>query len=177
MEEITPVPLNEVEVEKKEENKEGKAAKKWSIVFFIFSCLSLIAVLGTFVLPILIILFGLLSVIAWCCFILAGSVFTIGLMWTIDGVKEFNHSWMAFNNMLFEAGNVIAEKALQAVPYIIVVGAILFAATWPFMIVGRIKDKNRKKYYTGMIIALSVLTVFFVAASILTMVAHNGVNA
>lgn len=173
---IKPVPLEEVKVEeKKEEIKEGRAAKKWSVFFFVMSVILLALVAGTIVLPIIIFIFGLLSVMCWLCFILFTTVFTLGMIWLVDGIKEFNHGWMDFNEMLFTAGNSIYEKVIVYVPYLIGVGSVFFLITWLFMILGRCKDKNRKKYYTGMIIASSVLTVMFIAVSIITMIAHNNV--
>lgn len=178
VEEIKPVPLDQVEQTepvKKEEIKKGRGARKWSMFFFVMSVILLVMVAGTIVLPIVIFIFGLFSALCWICFILFISVFTLGMIWMNDGVKEFNRGWMDFNDMLFTAGNSIYEKAIAYVPYLIVVGSVFFAITWLFMIIGRCKDVNRKKYYRGMIIASSVLTVLFIAASIITMIAHNNI--
>ena len=41
------------------------------------------------------------------------------------------------------------------------------------MIVGIIKDKNRKKLYTGLIIALSVITLLFAISAGITLVAYK----
>ena len=174
MEEIKPVPLEEVEQQnKKEEIKEGRAARKWSMCFFVFACIMLLVVAGTIVLPVVIMLFGIVSALCWICFILAGSVFTLGMIWLSDGVKAFNKGWMAFNDTIFNAGNTIYKKVLPVVPILVIIGSVFFLSTWLFMIIGRIKDKNRKKYYTGMIIALSVLTVLFIGVAVVTMIAHN----
>ena len=173
MEEITPVPLEEVKEEKKEEIKEGKAMKKWSLFFFIMAAIGLLVVASAIALPIIIMIFGVLSALMWVCFVLAISVFTLGMIWLNEGVKAFNKDWMAFNNMLFHAGDTIYQKALSAVPYLVIGGSIFFVGAWIFIIIGIIKDKNRKKLYTGLIIALSVITLLFAISAGITLVAYK----
>lgn len=155
------------------DNKKGSKTKRWSLFFFIMSCIALLTVISTFVLPLIIVVFGLLSVIVWFIFLAGGTIFTLGMMWTIDGVKDFNSDWMAFNNQIFEAGNTIADQVLKAIPIVVIVSSVFFSITWLFMILGINKDKDRKKYYKGMIIALSVLTVIFIAFSIVTLIMHS----
>lgn len=170
MEEITPAPIEEV---KKEEIKEGKAMKKWSMFFFVMAAIGLLVVASAIVLPVVIMIFGVISALAWICFVLFISVFTLGMIWLNEGVKAFNKEWIAFNDMLFHAGDTIYQKAIVAVPYLVIGGSIFFVGAWIFIIIGICKDKNRKKLYTGLIIALSVLTVLFAIAAAVTLVAYK----
>ena len=61
MEEENMIVEAEQQVEEKQDNKEGRALKKWSLFFFIFCCIALIMVGSTFALPVVIILFGIYS--------------------------------------------------------------------------------------------------------------------
>lgn len=173
MEEVELVPTEEVQEEKKEEIKEGKAAKKWSMFFFVMSALGLMVVAGSIALPIVIMLFGVISALCWVLFVLFISVFTLGMIWLNEGVKTFNRAWMDFNDMLFHAGDTIYQKALVTVPYLVIGASVFFIGAWIFMIAGIIKDKNRKKYYTGMLIALGIITLLFIISTIVTLIAYK----
>ena len=173
MEEENKVVEVEQQIEEKPDNKKGRALKKWSLFFFIFCCIALVMVGSTFAIPVVIILFGVMSTIVWLLFVLVVSVFTLGIFWTSNDAKAFNQGWMAFNSSLFNVGEVIYDKALSAVPYLIGGGSFFYVMAWLFMIIGLCKDKNRKKFYTGMMIALAVLTTAYIAMSVITLIANN----
>ena len=101
---------------KKEEPKEGKAFKGWALFFFIISCIMTGIVAASIALPFFITLFGIVSVICWLAVVAIVTIFTLGMIWLVDGVKEFNAGWMAFNTQLFESSSVIAETAAKAIP-------------------------------------------------------------
>lgn len=156
-----------------EELKKGKALKGWSLVFFIFSCIATALIAMSIVLPFFIIIFGLISGLVWFLFIVLGTVFTIGLMWTVDAVKEFNQGWMAFNDKLFNSSETILNSLIGAIPVMAVVGAVIMLITWILMIIGISTDKNRKKYYTAMLIVLGVLSLLYIIIAIISIVANN----
>ena len=57
-----------------------------------------------------------------------------------------------------------------------VVGGVIVGITWIFMIIGISIDKNRKKYYTAMLIVLGVLSLVYIIIAIISIVANNGNN-
>ena len=124
-------------------------------------------------LPFFIILFGIVSALCWVLFVVAGSVFTLGMMWLIDGMSDFNNGWMAFNNKLFDSSNAIAEVAAKAIPILSIVGGVIIAIAWLFMVVGISTDKNRKRFYLAMIIVLGVLTLVYIAIAVITLIIHS----
>ena len=160
---------------KKEEPKEGKAFKGWALFFFIFSCIMTGIVAASIALPFFITLFGIVSVICWLAVVAIVTIFTLGMIWLVDGVKEFNAGWMAFNTQLFESSSVIAETAAKAIPVLSIIGGPIVAIIWLFMILGMANDKNRKKFYLAMIITLGVLTLVYITIAIVTIVIHQNV--
>ena len=157
---------------KKEEPKEGKALKSWSLFFFVLSCIMTCIVAASIALPFFIALFGIVSVLCWLLFVVIGSIFTIGMIWLIDGMKDFNTGWMNFNNTLFDSTSAIAETAAKAIPIFSIAGGAIVMITWLFMIIGISTDKNRKKFYTAMLIVLGVLSLVYIAIAIITIVIH-----
>lgn len=153
--------------------KEGKALKGWSLFFFIFSCVITTIIAASIALPFFIIIFGLIAGLLWFLFVVVGTIFTIGLMWTIDGVKSINDGWLAFLNQVFNSSNTVVEAVTKAIPIIAIIGGVIILITWIFMIVGRATDKNRKKYYTAMLIVLSFLSVLYIIIAIITIVANS----
>lgn len=167
---ISPPPPGKLE--KKPKNQEGKALKGWSIFFFVLTCISTFFVVATTALPFFIIIFGLLMGLIWFIFVVGGSVFTIGLMWTIDGIKSFNAGWIELLGNIFESPKVVAESLSKAIPIIIVFGGVIILITWIFMIVGITTNKNRKKYYTVMMIILGVISLLYIVVTILSIIAN-----
>ena len=159
--------------QKKEEPKEGKTFKGWALFFFIISCVMTGIIAASIALPFFITLFGIVSVICWLVVIVIVTIFTIGMIWLVDGVKEFNAGWMAFNNQLFDSSNAIAEVAAKAIPLLSIIGGSIVAITWLFMIIGISTDKNRKKFYLAMIITLGVLTLVYITIAVITIVVHS----
>ena len=174
---VAPVPNQEHQRRgrrvKKEEPKEGKTLKSWAIFFFVISCIMTGIVAASIALPFFIVLFGILSALCWILFIVVGTVFTLGMMWLVDGMQEFNEGWMAFNNKLFDSSNAIANVAASAIPIFSIVGGSIVAITWLFMVIGLVTDNNRKKFYTAMIIVLSVLSFIYIAIAIITILIHT----
>ena len=102
--EFKPLDVSEREYKKKHKKdpkadnpKEGRALKKWSDFFFVMSIIFTAFVASSFALPVIIVLFGLLSAIIWLCWILVVTIFTLGMIWLSDGVKQLNASWQSFN--------------------------------------------------------------------------------
>ena len=174
---VAPIPNQEPQRRgrrvKKEEPKEGKALKSWALFFFVISCIMTGIVAASIALPFFIVLFGILSALCWILFIVVGTVFTLGMMWLVDGMQEFNEGWMAFNNKLFDSSNAIANVAASAIPIFSIVGGSIVAITWLFMVIGLVTDNNRKKFYTAMIIVLSVLSFIYIAIAIITILIHT----
>ena len=162
---------------KKEEPKEGLALKKWGLFFFVLSCISAALVAASLALPFFIAIFGIVSVIAWLAVVAVISIFTIGLVWTIDEVKTMNSNWMAFNNWLFNSTEAVANSAAKAIPILSIVGGAILLITWLFMVLGITTDKNRKKHYLGLIIALGIITLVFIAIAIITIIIHSNVQS
>ena len=158
---------------KKEEPKEGKALKSWALFFFILSCIMTGIIAASLALPFFVIFFGILSALCWIIFILIGTVFTLGMMWLIDGIAEFNEGWMALNNKIFDSSNTLADMAAKAIPILSIVGGSIVAITWLFMVIGFVTDNNRKRFYTAMIIVLSVLSFIYVAIAVITILLHS----
>lgn len=179
--ELVPTPIEEAprkgRRKKKEEPKEGLALKKWGLFFFVLSCISVALVAASLALPFFIAIFGIVSVIAWLAVVAVISIFTIGLVWTIDEVKTMNSNWMAFNNWLFNSTEAVANTAAKAIPILSIVGGVILLVTWLFVILGIATDKNRKKYYRGLIIALGVLTLAFIAIAIISIIINSNVQS
>lgn len=153
--------------------KEGKTLKGWSLFFFILACIVTTIVAASIALPFFIIVFGLIAGLLWFLFVAVGTIFTVGLMWTIDGVKSINDGWLAFLNQVFNSSNTVVEAVSKAIPVIAIIGGVIILITWVFMIVGRATDQNRKKYYTAMLIILSFLSVLYIIIAIITIVANS----
>ena len=150
--------------------KEGKAFKRWSDFFFTMSIISTVLVGSTFALPIIIVIFGLFSALLWLLWIVVVTIFTLGMVWVSDDIKKFNQGWMNFNNGIFDIGNSASEFGMSIVTTLVIVGAIFFAITWLFMILGFNKDQVRHKHYKGMIIALGIITFIFILLGIFALI-------
>ena len=158
---------------RKEEPKEGLALKKWGLFFFVLSCIATLLIVASLALPFLIGLFGVVSVIAWLAIIAIVTIFTIGMIWTVEEAKTINTNWMAFNNWLFSSTETVANTAAKAIPAISIIGGAILAITWLFMIIGLLTDKNRKKYYKGIVIALGIITFIYIAIAVVTIILHS----
>ena len=156
-----------------EELKKGKGLKGWSLFFFIMTCIATGLIAASIALPFFIIIFGILSVIVWLVLIVVVTIFTLGLVWTIDDVKVINQGWMSFNDKLFNSSEAIANIAIRAIPTIAIIGASFVFITWILMIIGISTDKNRKRYYTGMLIALGVITLLYAIIAIISLVVNS----
>lgn len=167
---ISPPPPRKLE--EKPKNNEGRALKGWSIFFFVLTCISTFLVVATTALPFFITIFGLLMGLIWFIFVVGGSIFTLGIMWTVDGIKSFNAEWMAFLGNIFESPKVVAESLSKVIPIIMIFGGVIILITWIFMIVGVTTDKNRKKYYTVMMIILGVISLLYTVVTILSIIAN-----
>lgn len=157
--------------------KEGKVLKGWSLTFFILTCIVTSILAASIVLPFFVIIFGLLSALIWFLFLVVGTIFTIGLMWTVDGVKAFNQGWMSLNDKIFNSSSTIANTVAGYIPVIAVIGSIIVLSTWIMMIVGITTDKSRRKYYTVMMIILGVLSILYIVIAIVTILINGSNNA
>ena len=157
-----------------EELKKGKGLKGWSLFFFILSCIATGLIAASIALPFFIIIFGLFSALMWILFIVVGTIFTLGMIWMVDGIKEMNQQWMSFNDKIFNSGNVVADVVSAAIPTMAVIGGVIVGITWIFMIIGISTDKNRRKYYTAMLIVLGVLSLVYIIIAIISVITNNG---
>ena len=157
-----------------EELKKGQGLKGWSLFFFILSCIATALIAASIILPFFIVVFGLFSALMWILFILVGTIFTLGMIWMVDGIKEMNQQWMTFNDKIFNSGNVVADVVSAAIPTMAVIGGVIVGITWIFMIIGILADKNRKKHYTAMLIVLGVLSLVYIIIAVISIIANNG---
>ena len=173
---VTPEPIEPLPRKrgrrKKEEPKEGKALKGWALFFFILSCIMTGIIAASIALPFFMMVFGIISALCWVIFVVIGTVFTLGMMWLIDGMGDFNAGWMAFNEKLFDSSNTIVEMAAKAIPLLSIIGGSIVLITWLFMVIGISTDKNRKKFYTAMLIVLGVLSLAYIAIAVITILIH-----
>lgn len=167
---IVPVDNNQIKPLKphKEEPKKGRALKKWATFFFVLSCISFGLIIATLALPIFLAIVGIVSVIAWLVLLIISTIFTIGLIWTSESVRNLNQGWMELNDKLFNSSDLVYEFVVKVIPTMTIVGAIIIAITWVFLFFGIATDNNRKKFYRGMIIALGVISFLYLVATILS---------
>lgn len=175
--EFKPLDVSEREYKKRHKKdpkadnpKEGRAFKKWSDFFFSMSIIFTVFVASSFALPIIVVLFGLTSAIIWLCWILVVTIFTLGMVWTMDDTKKFNQGWMDFNNKIFDIGNSASEFGTNIVTTLVIIGVVFFIGAWTFMIIGFNKDQVRHRHYKGMIIALGIITFLFVLLAVFSLI-------
>lgn len=140
-------------------------------VLFVLSCVATAIIGATFILPLIAIIFGMVSVILWFVFVAFGTLITIGLMWTKQEVKNFNQGWMDFNANAFSSGSNIANALITAIPIIAGVGLALFIAAWILIGVGFKKDEFRHKKYKTYLIVFIFVSILFVVLSIVALTA------
>lgn len=158
---------------RKEEPKEGKALKGWATFFFVLTCVATGLIAASLALPFFLIIVGVISVIIWLVLVAVGTIFTIGMIWLSDDIKAFNSGWMSLNDKLFNSGSSIADTVEKAIPAMLVIGGTILVITWILMMTGIITDKNRKKFYTVMIITLGILSLLYIVITIFSVIAYN----
>lgn len=175
--EFKPLDVSEREYKKRHKGdprpdnpKEGRALKGWSNFFFIMSIISTALVGSTFALPLIVVIFGLMSALFWICWLLIGTIITVGLMWMSDDTKKFNQGWMDFNNRIFDTSNSVSEFGMSIVTTLVIAGALFFVITWILMMVGINKDEVRHKHYKGMMIALGIISFIFILLAIFALI-------
>ena len=147
----------------------GRTFYKWAKFFFTLTCFGTVMAGFMLALPIFLAIIGLFSTLIWFFYIVVASIITIGLIWTISETSEFINGWSAFNNSLFNAAETTHGWYKASIVWILISGAIVIFTTWILMIVGISKDKERHKSYLGRIIALSIITVVYIAFLVLNM--------
>lgn len=171
VEESKPKSKRQLKKERKKADKpgdpyKGRAAYKWFKFFFILFCIALGLVVLGFALPLLLTIIGVFSFLMWLLFIIFGTIFTIGLMWTDDGVKKFFSDWNNASTKLMDMTNNSYALAGKVLPPIIIAGCVLFIICWIFVLAGYNKDIERKPKYKKFLIALGIVTGIFVLAAI-----------
>lgn len=151
-----------------EEKKKGQALKKWTVFFFVLSCIATFIVGASLALPFFLTVFGIISTIVWLVVLVVFTIFTLGLIWLSDDTKKINGSWMSFNDTLFNSGNVASDFVIKAFPIISIAGCFIVLMTWVFIIFGLVLNKNKTKFYKAMLIVLSVITSIFLAITIIS---------
>lgn len=178
---ITPPPPGKLPDRKSGENKDatpeelkkGKGLKGWSLFLFILSCIATGLIAASIALPFFIVIFGLFSALMWLLFIVVGTIFTLGMIWMIDDTKKMNTEWMAFNDKLFNSSETITNTVISAIPVMALIGGLIVGLTWLLMIIGIVTDRNRRKYYTVMMIILGVLTLLYIIIAVVTILANT----
>ena len=150
---------------------QGRKLYNASKTFFILSCVITAIVGATFALPFIAVIVGIISVMLWFVFVAFGTIFTIGLMWTVQEIKNMNGSWMDFNTSVFNSGSVIADAMVTATPIIAGVGLMIVIVAWILLGVGYKKDEFRRKNYKTYLIVLIFVTLLFVVLSIVALIA------
>ena len=151
-----------------EEKKKGQALKKWTVFFFVLSCIATFIVGASLALPFFLTVFGIISIIVWLVVLVVFTVFTLGLIWLSDDTKKINGSWMSFNDTLFNSGNAASDFVIKAFPIISIAGCFIVLMTWVFIIFGLVLNKKKTKFYKAMLIVLSVITFIFIAITIIS---------
>jgi len=148
----------------------GRAFHSWAKFFFVLTCIGVGITGAMLILPFFLVLFGICSVLLWFCVVAFATIFTIGLIWTTEGMQTLNANWMAFNEALFDVSNNTYSFAAYAIPGILISGGIIIFATWLFLIVGINSDPERKKKYKAKIIAMIIFTVLYVVFLVLNLI-------
>ena len=164
-----PQPLNNKKMSRKERKNanlpddpiKGRALHKWTAFFFVLTCIGAVLTAAMLALPVLLALFGIVSVLLWLVVIVVASIFTLFLIWTTDEMKNFSSSWREFNDKIFTSSNATNELALRLIPSILISGGVIILITWIFVIVGLNVDQERHKKYKGKMIALIVISVIY----------------
>ena len=167
-------PIQQVEEKPVYEDKAGgRALNAFSKLFFVLTIIGTILTGVMVFLPILLAIVGVISTIVWILGIIVISVFTIGLIWTVEEFKAFNSGWMDFNTKMFNSSNSINEFVMKVIPFVLISGGVIIALTWLFTILGAVFDKFRLNKYKGRIIALSIITVIYIVFLVLNIILHN----
>lgn len=167
-------PIQQVEEKPVYEDKAGgRALNAFSKLFFVLTIIGTILTGVMVFLPIFLAIVGVISTIVWILGIIVISVFTIGLIWTVEEFKAFNSGWMDFNTKMFNSSNSINEFVMKVIPFVLISGGVIIALTWLFTILGAVFDKFRLNKYKGRIIALSIITVIYIVFLVLNIILHN----
>ena len=153
--------------------REGKALKGWATLFFVLSCVMTGLIAASLALPFFLIVIGIISTLLWLILIVVGTIFTLGMIWLSDDIKAFNGGWMSLNDKLFNSGTTIADTVAKAIPAMSVIGGTIMVVTWILMVAGIITDKNRKKFYTAMLIILGILSLLYIVIAVFSIVTSN----
>lgn len=172
-----PKPLEKKKVSRKERRHtdfpndpvKGRVFYKWSSFFFVLTCIGVTLTGITLVLPVFLTIVGIISVFAWLIVIVVISLFTLFMIWNSEDAKAFIHGWREFNDGLFDSTKNVQEFSSNVIPIILISGGIVILITWLFIIIGRITDSERKKKYTGKIIALSIITLLYIVFLIINL--------
>ena len=168
-----PIPLSKAGIKKMSRKEKrhtdlpgnpvkGRKLFGWSRFFFVLTCIGTVLTGVMVFLPFFLIIFGLLSALIWIIYILAVTIFTLGMIWLSKDMQQFSGNWMDFNNTLFDSSNNAADMALKFVPFILISGAVVIGFTWMFLVLGRVFDEARKKKYNGLMIALGVISAIYI---------------
>ena len=153
--------------------KRKTAKKKWSNTLLILSIIAVIyaitynfsgLILG---LPVAVLWF------AWFCIVLIVTVCTIGMIWLSDGWKSFNSGFMAFNESVGNATEVVMEFMYKIFPYLASFFGLCVIAFLILSIIGFKKQQDKKEGYKGKLIWAIVLTALFVIATIFDIIAFT----
>ena len=172
-------PLKEVKkMSRKEKRKtdlpgnpvKGRVYFEFANFFFVLVCIGFGITIFSVALPVFLVLIGLGSVLCWIVLIMFLSIFTLGMVWLSKDFKAFISSWQGFNDGLFNSANNTAELAKVIIPPTLIAVGALIVVSWIFLVVGLVNDKERKKAYTGRVIALGIMTALYLAAMIFNLV-------
>lgn len=153
--------------------KKGRALHKWSLFFFVLTCIGTALAGAMLILPFFLVIAGAISVLAWLIVIVFMSIFTLFLIWTSEEAKEFIHNWRLFNESLIDSSKNVQDFANKLIPTMLITGGAFILITWLFLIIGISTDVVRKKKYLGKIIALIVITLIYVVFLFINLKNYN----
>ena len=155
-------------------NRKRKTAKqKWSSTLLTLSIIAVIYaityIFSGFVigLPIAVLW------ITWFLIVLIVTICTIGMIWLSDDFKSFNSSFMAFNESVGNATEVVMEFMYKIFPYLASFFGLCVIAFLILSIIGFKKQQDKKEGYKGKLIWAIVLTALFVVATIFDIIAFT----
>ena len=100
----------------------------------------------------------------WFLLVVAGSAFTIGIIWASEGWRSFITSFTDFNSKISESSAIFLDFLNKSFPYFISVFAICIIAYLTIEIIQFKTHKEDKKYKNKLIWSIVISTLFLAFA-------------
>ena len=124
------------------------------LIFSIFFCFS------SFIAMVPIVILWML----WFLLVVAGSAFTVGIIWASEGWRSFIASFTDFNSKISESSTIFLDFLHKSSPYFISVFAICIIAYLTIEIIQFKTHKEDKKYKNKLIWSIVISTLFLAFA-------------